>query len=349
MIQQNLLNLNEIFIGASAKTFSGARTAGSFALALLCLSGRSFAVSDGAVPAGTKLVVGGIELTVPDLNDGPNPSVGTDIGHAAAVRATTVVSTKKRASSRTRAPGEIVVAGGTSDKGVFPSRAAVLSLGVSASTSSAADKQPQVGMHRIENSENRLTIGGEVGLLSFFSGSAAWRFSDHFGIRSGYNGFSYKRAEDLSDVSYNIKLKMQSEPLLVDIHPWSTRSFRLSLGILFNQNKFSATATPTANVDIGGGSYAPSQIGSLNLSVKQNSVSPYVGIGGNLFYFDSAHQWAFTTEWGVAFTGKPKVSLSATGSAVSQSDLEVERQQLADDLSKMTFLPVIKLGISYSF
>ena len=309
----------------------------ALALAGLVLSLQPAAALD--LPAGTKVLIGSFELTVPESDSGnraaemPRDEPGT--GRKFNPRH---LGDRKPAASH-GAP--LVLAGGPSDP--LEAGQDVFSLAVHPSDGASFS-----GRTFGSGQSHPFTVGAEAGLLSFLSGSAAWRLSDHFGLRGGFNRFAYSLSEDLDDVGYSIKLKMQSEPVLLDVYPWSARSFRLSFGVLLNQNQLSASATPSTNVEIGNTTYTQADVGSLNLSIKQRAVSPYVGMGGNLFYFDSGHQWAFTHEAGVAWTGKPKVGLSASGPLPS-ADLEIERQKLADDLSKLVLLPIIKFGISYTF
>jgi hypothetical protein len=266
----------------------------SFLLSALVLggvAGRLQAATDLGMPAGTRVVVGSVELTIPEAEP--------EIPRLQAEKERTATNRKPNQKHRAKDQSGPSSAESLTLKGdSFGSATAekdLLSLGVQAvGDVTAPDRAFRSGpLHPF-------SVGAEVGILSFFSGSVAWRFSDHFGLRGGFNRFAYDISEDLDDVSYSLKLKMQSQPLLLDVHPWSERSFRLSFGILFNQNQFSASASPTADVEIGNNSYTPALVGSLNLSVKQRAVSPYLGMGGNLFYFDNNHQWAFTHEVGVA-------------------------------------------------
>ena len=201
---------------------------------------------------------------------------------------------------------------------------------------------------------NSVTVGAHVGLPTFYGASLGWRFSDHFGVRTGYDWFTFSRAESLSDVTYDVKLKMQSEPFLVDLYPWKNHSFRLSAGILFNQNSLRASLTPMDEITLGGQTYpdpVAAGVGSLNLKVKQRSVCPMVTLGGNLFYFDSAHQWAFSSELGAFFAGKPDVQLSTTSSdqAIIQN-VEAEKQKIKNDIgSKLNIIPLLKFGVNFSF
>jgi len=308
------------------------------ALVLGCVSARLPAASDFAIPSGTRVVIGSFELTVPESEPETQVSEAPKERISASRRSNQKAMAKEQSGSRP--VGSLTLQGDLS--GLSASDKEVLSLGAQFDGNSSLDPTPRSGpLHPF-------SLGAEVGILSFFSGSVAWRFSDHFGLRGGLNRFAYDVSQDLDDVKYSLKLKMQSQPLVFDMHPWSMRSFRLSIGVLFNQNQLSASATPTTDVEIGNTTYTPAQIGALSLSIKQRAVSPFLSMGGNLFYFDSRHQWAFTHEVGVAWTGKPKVSLSASG-AVPQADIESERRKIADDLSMLVILPIIKFGINYSF
>jgi hypothetical protein len=318
---------------------------GNFLISTLLLAGgmgKLEAASDFRIPSGSKVVIGGIELTVPDSE------TEVRITPASGVRPSTNQKPERGREEKAQScegAGRLLLLSGD-ESGSRTVGKETLSLGVKSSGIGYGDFEKPLGPIGLQQT---FSIGAEVGVLSFFSGSIAWRFSDHFGLRGGLNRFAYNIEEDLDDVSYSVKLKMQSEPLLLDFHPWSERSFRLSLGVLFNQNQLSAGATPTGSVEIGNNTYAPGAVGSLSLSIKQRPVSPYLGMGGNLFYFDRNHQWAFTHELGVAWTGKPKVGLSASGTGVPQSDLEKERQKIEDDISKLALLPFIKFGISFTF
>ncbi len=198
---------------------------------------------------------------------------------------------------------------------------------------------------------DRMTLEGHVGLPTFFGASLGWRFSDHFGVRAGYDWFSLTRNQSLSDLKYHLKLKMQSEPLFVDLYPWQNRSFRLSAGVLFNQNSFTGSLNPSANVNLGGQLYTPAQVGSLHIQSKQRAVSPIVSMGGNLFYFDSAHQWGFSYDVGAYFAGKPDVQLSTTSTDPNViKSVADERDSLRRGIgNKLNIIPVIQTGINFSF
>lgn len=233
-------------------------------------------------------------------------------------------------------------------------KSAVQSVSTQEKVPKAYDGLKQISASVSRETTNSVTVGAHVGLPTFYGASLGWRFSDHFGLRTGYDWFTFSRGEALSDVTYDIKLKMQSEPLLLDLYPWKKRSFRMSAGVLFNQNSLKSSLTPTSEVTLGGRTYTDpvaSGVGSIDLKVKQRSVCPMVTIGGNVFYFDSAHHWAFSSEVGAYFAGKPDVQLSTTSSDPTViQDVEAEKQKIKDDIgSKLNIIPLVKLGVNFSF
>ena len=213
------------------------------------------------------------------------------------------------------------------------------------------------------------SLGAEVGTPGF-GGSASWRFADHFGARAGFNYFSYSRSVDefvgvqiesvdsggnvVGLATIDSKLSLMSEPLGLDIYPWKKSSFRITVGIMLNQNEQTGviTADPVAGrtfYKIGNSPYGydSAGIGDLNMQVKQQPVSPYISVGAN-YYFDKAKHWSLSGEIGVAYTGNPEVTLSTgTPNSVDPADLNSEAQQMKDNAWK--FFPILRVGVNYSF
>ena len=134
------------------------------------------------------------------------------------------------------------------------------------------------------------TIGAEAGTPGF-GGSASWHFADHFGARAGFDYFSYSSSGDkfigeqieivdsspqqnvIGAATIDNKLRLMSEPLGLDIYPWKKSSFRITVGIMLNQNEQTGVVTsdPVANqtfFKIGNGTYDSAAIGDLNLTGK---------------------------------------------------------------------------------
>ncbi len=200
------------------------------------------------------------------------------------------------------------------------------------------------------------SVGAEVATPGV-GGSASWRFSDHFGARAGFNYWSYSQdGNEIDGIKYNTDLRLMSEPIALDIYPWKKSSFRITVGIMLNQNELTGVAPqdPIANrtfLEIGnsGNSYDSAAIGDLNLKVEQQPVSPYLSIGYN-YYFDKAKHWSLSGELGVAYTGNPDVTLTTSvPGSVAQQDLNAEAKQIEDTYAKYKFYPILRIGVNFSF
>ncbi len=213
-----------------------------------------------------------------------------------------------------------------------------------------------------------VTIGVDAGTTGF-GGSASLRFSDHFGVRGGVNYFSYDTDEftyttrdpGLSpavDQKFKASIRLLSEPVALDYYPSAKSSFRVSLGVLINQNEFTANVQ---NSGVSGSSFVFNGVNYLqsgftngvDLEIKQQILSPYVSVGTS-FYFGKSKRWALSGELGVAYTGSPKVTLSTPNSAYNGNqayldDVAAEEAKIEKEAEDYKFYPIVKIGVSYSF
>ncbi|MBF0195172.1 MAG: hypothetical protein HQL71_11490 [Magnetococcales bacterium] len=172
-------------------------------------------------------------------------------------------------------------------------------------------------------------------------------------------GFTYSMDQDLDDVTYDADLTLMTAGGLVDWHPFSG-GFRLTTGLFLNFNALEGSVSPSTSqtIDINNVSYTGTQVGTLNVEVEYNVVSPYIGIGwGNPIAENS--NWSFWSDLGLLYTGKPSVSLSVTPNssldaasiATLNTNVAAAQQDIEDDdaLTYMQYYPVFSLGISYHF
>jgi hypothetical protein len=195
-------------------------------------------------------------------------------------------------------------------------------------------------------------VGLGIGTAGIFGGGVSWRFADHLGARVGV-GYAEGSWDDvgIAGTKYNARLQLLAEPLTVDVYPWKKSSFHVSLGIMFNQNELKGSATGDGTITLDGQTFTRAEVGSLHMKVEQKLVNPYLTIGGNLFYFDRAHHWAFVGELGVAYTGEPSVSLTRSGPASPAVDaaLQGAEKRLENFANDYKWWPVLKLAVTYSF
>jgi hypothetical protein len=217
-----------------------------------------------------------------------------------------------------------------------------------------------------ESANSGLTIGAEAGTTGL-GGSASWRLSERFGVRVGANylPIDLKRFNlttkptggTTSDQDYDGELRLLSAPLAVDFYPWADSPFRITAGVLINQNRFEATVknsgVPNSTFVFNGQDYLQSGVGDFDIEVEQQPISPFLSFGTS-FYFGSKKRWALTGELGVAYTGSPEVTISTPNSAFNgntgyRDDLAAEEKKIEKDAEDYQFYPIVKIGVSLSF
>jgi hypothetical protein len=192
------------------------------------------------------------------------------------------------------------------------------------------------------------TLGGGVELSYALSQRAA--------LRLNTDRYTRTQTSTESDIQYDAKFKLQTASLIGDWFPFAN-NFRISLGAMFNGNKFDLKGQPTGpGFMINGQPYAAAEVGSLEATVKFKKAAPYFGIGygrpitsGLSLIFDA----------GVMFQGSPKSKIDVTCGAAApqgsprctqlQSDAQAEQARLNESLDSFKYYPVISLGLAYTF
>lgn len=218
---------------------------------------------------------------------------------------------------------------------LFAAAAAFAAL--SATTAAAQSSPVAVGV-------NLGTTG--VGLEAQFS------VSDSLVVRSSADGLSFDHDETYSGVDYDGKLKSMTAGLFADWHPGGS-AFLLSAGAYVGERKVKLDAQPSGNVEIGGATFTPAQVGRIEGQAKMSDVQPFAGVGfDNTFTGDGA--WGFRALAGVAFSKSPDVTLRATGGTFSNDPaflarLRQEEQDLQDDADGFKYYPVVQIGVTRRF
>ena len=185
-----------------------------------------------------------------------------------------------------------------------------------------------------------------------FGGDLTWGFSENFNIRAGIGYFAMKVHFVDSDQNdqKDAQINLLNLPITLDWYPITGNGFRLSAGVLFNNNYADINVNSGQDVSINDNHYI---VSSLNGKVDFNRIAPYIGIGYGNAADTSAH-WHFSSDLGVAFVGTPTITLDATALDPSQqdalnNDLVAQRNKYQDDAKPFKFYPVISIGISYTF
>lgn len=187
------------------------------------------------------------------------------------------------------------------------------------------------------------TIYAELGTNGLGLGYAL-SVSDSWAARAQYNSYKRSFSGDVGDFGANAQMQLDfslsSVELLADWYPGSG-GFRFSGGVVFNDNKITLTGT---GATVGG---APNQsvVGQIKMS---KSPSPYLGIGYSSRPKD-ARGLGFTFDFGV-MRQDPEMTLTSTGATPAlQSQIDAQIASAQDALDKMKTMPVIGVGLSYSF
>ena len=191
-------------------------------------------------------------------------------------------------------------------------------------------------------------IYGGIGFPGISLGYAQ-SIAPNIGLRGEYTGgLNISRNGQRNGVDFNGNFKAQSVSALVDYFPMDS-GFRLTGGLNFNTTKFTLNSTGVGTATING---KPVNLAgeTFNLEVKQPGVTPYLGVGYG-FKPDNKPGFGFYADVGVMI-GKfnTTTSTSIVGKqGITQADVDAQTASVRDNVSKMSVLPKLSVGVSYRF
>jgi hypothetical protein len=159
--------------------------------------------------------------------------------------------------------------------------------------------------------------------------------------RIGYSALKWNYKTSTSDASYDGNARLSNLNALLDFHPLGP-VFRISGGVIFNDNKYEATGHPNG---------AP---GSFNATVEAGKrAAPYLGIGWGNVAGAGVNVYA---DLGVMFMGSPKATIATDCTGLSgaqcsalQGQAAAEQARLEDQLKHFKTYPVLNLGVTIGF
>ncbi len=195
-----------------------------------------------------------------------------------------------------------------------------------------------------------LSLSADAGTLGL-GGTVSLRFSDHFGIRGGFNYFDYDYTGEEEGNDYSLNFHLESIPLGIDYYFSKDGSLRITGGVLLNKNKFSGSTTGV-DVELDGNTYNDPNL-KVDMAFKPEDISPFLTVGGTI-YFGNSKRVGLNLEAGVAYLpGGYDVTLTHNSNNTTHpgidQDLENERQQLEDSTKHFKFYPIFKVGVTVSF
>jgi hypothetical protein len=179
-------------------------------------------------------------------------------------------------------------------------------------------------------------------------------WTSQFNGRLGFNFGNVNINRTDSGINYDSQLNLSSVQLFGDYYPFGSSSFRVTGGLVAQNNKFAVNSQPSGNgtYTIDGNQYQASSVGTLSGEYKYgNSIAPYLGIGIGK---STNEGLGFNADLGVMFTGSPKVSLNASNptfnnNPTTRTQLDNQVRQTENDLRGFNLYPVLSVGVSYGF
>lgn len=195
-----------------------------------------------------------------------------------------------------------------------------------------------------------ITINGKISTLGLGI-EAAFPMTQSVDGRIGINSYKYSFNQTSTSnglaTDYNGDLNLDSLEALADWHPFAG-SFRMSGGLIYNNNKVNLAARPAnGTVNIGGTTYSIAPGESVNAAVSFRKIAPYLGIGWGRTPKNTG--LSFTSDIGIMYQGTPKTSVTTNIPGVTSADLSQASSDLNSSLNNFKFYPVISIGVGYTF
>jgi len=175
--------------------------------------------------------------------------------------------------------------------------------------------------------------------------------TDNIYGRIGANYFKYTHRFTSGKINLKGDLTLLSAPIMFDWHPFDKSGFRLSAGVAYNGTKLKASGSANG-VTINGKSFSAAQIGSVTAKLTLGNAIAGVASIGYDSSFISNRPLSFDFELGAMYAGKPKLSVSSTGTGgdVFLKEYRKDADKSFNDIKKyLKFYPIIKIGVKYAF
>jgi hypothetical protein len=173
---------------------------------------------------------------------------------------------------------------------------------------------------------------------------------ERLAVRGGINGSQIGFDGQESGIDYQFDVVWDSLSVAFDFHP--TKSpFRLTAGLLRNDNGLNAESRPAGDVTIGATTYTPAEVGVLHGTIDFDGTAPFLGLGWD--WSRNKKVFGMSLDLGVLDQGTPHVVLAGTGTLLGdptfEQDLRDEEAQLRDSLSNLDLLPYLTVGFVFRF
>ena len=200
----------------------------------------------------------------------------------------------------------------------------------------------------VASADSSFGIGAKVGTLGIGI-EAIWRPVPFVDFRVGANSYDYTYNGPQAGLDYDGTLNLETVYATGNFH-FPISPFRITAGVFSNGNEIELATVDAGTFDIGGTTYTLADVGSLTSVVSFDDTAPYLGIG---FDFTVLDKVGMNLDMGVLWQDEPVVTMQASGLLANDPTFlaaaELERQQLADDMSSFKAYPVVSLGFVFNF
>lgn len=202
-----------------------------------------------------------------------------------------------------------------------------------------------------QEGRSRFAVGAQLGTPGAGL-QAQYAVNDYIVLRGSYDVLQWDADDTYDDIDYKADIDFQSPGAFVDLHPFGN-GFFVSGGAYFGERVVDLRSDPDEDVELGGFTFTPEQVGRLTGRIDLESTAPFLGVGyDNTFTRGGA--WGFRVLAGAAFGDAPQVRLSASGGTLSdtplfQEILADEERDIQEEADDYKVLPIVQIGLSYRF
>lgn len=192
-------------------------------------------------------------------------------------------------------------------------------------------------------------IGLKVGALGL-GAEYTYEITDRIAVRGALYGSKIGVDVEESDIRYEADLVWDSLSAGVDFHPLKS-AFRLSAGLLKNDNRLDLVSRPTSNVEVGDTTYTPAEVGTLEGGVRFDDTATFLGLGWD--WSRDKRMFGMSLDIGLIDQGDAVVTLRGTGQLLGdpqfEQDIDAEVADFEDEIDLDGVIPFLTLGFQFRF
>ncbi len=205
--------------------------------------------------------------------------------------------------------------------------------------------------------DSSFNIGVKAGILGFgFDISKS--INDFVSVRFNMNTLNYTTTDNSlynKYISAGKTFNLDTKGVLLDFY---LLQLRVTTGLYLNNNTITYKPKSGTAISLNGVDYDLDSFAKFESTISANKVSPYLGIGwGNNGSREGWGGWNLTLDIGLLYHGTPKLDVQTTINdaipapvqAVMRANIEAERKKQEKEISYSAFLPVVMVGLNYTF